>query len=349
VIRLVLSIHGLIYLQSIQKWGNYRANLYWEAHLKAGHIPPDQYVPPLSLLCAATNYALTLIYSKIESFIRSKYESRRWAMDGPPPSDPSVLDGAAAAEPAEATPAPAPIAPPSSSSRPTHAQTPSTASARAQPINRQPQPHQLLSAGLAGRAVQPPAQPQSQPQVTTQTPAAAPAPSATNDLFTLDFHNPAPPAAQTQAQPKKDVKQDILSLFSTPSQPAAQPSFGGQFGQVPAQQNVWGQFGSAAPPAQTHQQQQAATTSMMGGAGTGMWGASSGWNAPPAGASAQASLWGSAPVASPPIQQQQSLLNTNDIWASSSSSSAGGGADLFGSSLTNKKDDAFGDLWGGFK
>lgn len=30
--------------QSIQKWGNHRANLYWEAHLKAGHIPPDQYV-----------------------------------------------------------------------------------------------------------------------------------------------------------------------------------------------------------------------------------------------------------------------------------------------------------------
>jgi hypothetical protein len=32
------------HFQSIQKWGNHRANLYWEAHLKAGHIPPDQYV-----------------------------------------------------------------------------------------------------------------------------------------------------------------------------------------------------------------------------------------------------------------------------------------------------------------
>jgi len=30
--------------ESIQKWGNRRANLYWEAHLKAGHVPPDQYV-----------------------------------------------------------------------------------------------------------------------------------------------------------------------------------------------------------------------------------------------------------------------------------------------------------------
>ena len=32
------------HLQSIQKWGNHRVNLYWEAHLKAGHIPADQYV-----------------------------------------------------------------------------------------------------------------------------------------------------------------------------------------------------------------------------------------------------------------------------------------------------------------
>jgi stromal membrane-associated protein len=31
-------------LQSIQKWGNRRANLYWESHLKSGHVPPDQYV-----------------------------------------------------------------------------------------------------------------------------------------------------------------------------------------------------------------------------------------------------------------------------------------------------------------
>lgn len=38
-------------MDSIQKWGNKRCNLYWEAHLKAGHVPPDH---------------------KIESFIRSK-------------------------------------------------------------------------------------------------------------------------------------------------------------------------------------------------------------------------------------------------------------------------------------
>lgn len=32
----------------------------------------------------------------MESFIRSKYESKRWAMEGPPPSDPSVLGGSTA-------------------------------------------------------------------------------------------------------------------------------------------------------------------------------------------------------------------------------------------------------------
>jgi stromal membrane-associated protein len=64
-------------------WGNERANRYWEAHLKPGHIPPDH---------------------KIESFVRSKYESRRWAMDGPPPADPSVLDGDAAEDPVSKLP-----------------------------------------------------------------------------------------------------------------------------------------------------------------------------------------------------------------------------------------------------
>jgi stromal membrane-associated protein len=28
--------------QNIKKWGNRRANLYWERHLKAGHVPPEQ-------------------------------------------------------------------------------------------------------------------------------------------------------------------------------------------------------------------------------------------------------------------------------------------------------------------
>ena len=47
-ICLLLRFDLIVYLvsQSIQKWGNKRANLYWEAHLKPGHIPPEQYVYP---------------------------------------------------------------------------------------------------------------------------------------------------------------------------------------------------------------------------------------------------------------------------------------------------------------
>ncbi|TQS37240.1 hypothetical protein Golomagni_02294 [Golovinomyces magnicellulatus] len=57
-------------LQSIIKWGNSRANKYWEAKLAVGHVPSE---------------------SKIENFIRTKYESKRWVLDGPIP-DPSTLE-----------------------------------------------------------------------------------------------------------------------------------------------------------------------------------------------------------------------------------------------------------------
>jgi len=57
-------------LQSILSWGNARANKYWEAKLAAGHVPSE---------------------AKIENFIRTKYELKRWVMDGPIP-DPSTLD-----------------------------------------------------------------------------------------------------------------------------------------------------------------------------------------------------------------------------------------------------------------
>ena len=57
-------------LASVVKWGNLRANAYWEAKLAPGHVPSD---------------------SKVENFIRTKYESKRWVMDGPMP-DPSTLD-----------------------------------------------------------------------------------------------------------------------------------------------------------------------------------------------------------------------------------------------------------------
>lgn len=277
----------------------------------------------------------------MDSFIRSKYESRRWAMDGPPPSDPSVLDDDASQE-AEA-PAPAPIAAPISTSRASHASTGSTSSIRSPVTTRQPQPHQLLSTAVAGRATQAASQPAA-PQPSQQQ-QQAPAPPAANDLFSLDFHNPTPQASAPAAAPKKDVKQDILSLFSTPAAAAPPQATFGQFGaaQAQAQQNAWGQFAAAPAPAAPAQ-----PTSMMGTAGAGMWGASSGWAGQPV--AAQPNVWASnGPAAQQPQMTQQSLFSTNDIWASPSTSSNGGG-DLFGTtSLPTKKDDVFGDIWGGFK
>lgn len=57
-------------LQSMLNWGNARANKYWEAKLAPGHMPSE---------------------AKIENFIRTKYELKRWVMEGPIP-DPATLD-----------------------------------------------------------------------------------------------------------------------------------------------------------------------------------------------------------------------------------------------------------------
>ncbi|KAI9818912.1 MAG: hypothetical protein M1827_007733 [Pycnora praestabilis] len=58
------------HLQSVLRWGNTRANKYWEAKLAPGHVPSE---------------------AKIENFIRTKYEAKRWVMDGDIP-DPASLD-----------------------------------------------------------------------------------------------------------------------------------------------------------------------------------------------------------------------------------------------------------------
>ena len=304
----------------------------------------------------------------MESYIRSKYETRRWAREGPPPQDPSVLDGEA---PAAAAP---PSAPPvQAAPSPTHTPRASVSSLNGV-RNTQPQQHQLLSTALAASrqgagspasALAPPQRQNSQPQPVQQQ--QQPQQSAAVDLFSLDFHAPAstsPPPAQQQAQPQKDVKAEIMSLFSTatPATAAApqQNAFGGagMFGAAPAQaQNQFGGLGAMGGAAgmggmgaaaqanpwggfgQQPQAQQPQQTSMMGNAGVGMWGASSGWNAGPAPAAPGQSIWSTPAPAS-----QQSLFSTSDVWgapAASNSTATG--------TTAQKNNDAFGDLWGGFK
>ena len=129
---------------------------------------------------------------------------------------------------------------------------------------------------------------------------------------------------------KKDVKQDILSLFSTPPP---------QFGQMGNQTAYWG---AAAPPPQQQQQQQQQTTSMMGLNGTGMWGATSGWAAPVI--PAQANVWSSPSITAP--QQQPNLLESTAAWGATPTSAM---PDLSTTLVVQKKDDVFEDIWGGLK
>ncbi|KAG2342685.1 ArfGap-domain-containing protein [Suillus weaverae] len=324
-------------MESIQKWGNRRANLYWESHLKSGHIPPDH---------------------KMESFIRSKYESRRWALDGPPPSDPSVLETETSnGNASQAAEQPPPAA--TQSSRSTHITNASISSARAASptlqthiTTRQPQSRQLLSSAIAGRAINSEVTVITSPTFAAPQPTLAqPAPPSQHDLFSLDFHAPAKTAASPL--PSKDMKSDIMSLFSSapaaaPSNSSLSPGAGssafGTFASPSQPQSAWDQLGSAP-------QTQPQPTSMMGTGGTGLWGASSGWNASPV-APSQNTLWGSSvtPTAQQP-QSQANSFNTNDIWGSSVSAPSYTNNN-FGTSQTHpvpKKDDVFGDLWGEFK
>ncbi|KAF9466873.1 hypothetical protein BDZ94DRAFT_1211775 [Collybia nuda] len=318
-------------MESIQKWGNHLANLYWEAHLKPGHVPPEH---------------------KMESFVRSKYESRRWALDGPPPTDPSVLDKGSVA-PAQPIEQQAPQAP--SVSRPAHA--PSGSISTRSPVTRQPQAHQLLSSNYTNTQHRPSVATRgTAPVAQAPTPPPTQPPAPENELFSLDFHAPPVTSSSTNdsaTHPKKDVKQDILSLFSSPPAPVA-PAFG-QFGGA-AQISPWGAVQSQQPQQQQQhmQMQMQQPTSMIGNNGAGAWGASSGWTGAPAAVPpAQGSLWGNPTNSMPGFQQQQvNIFNTNDVWGSTAPTGAPA-QDLFSTpfstTTTQKKDDAFGDIWGGFK
>jgi len=281
----------------------------------------------------------------MESFIRSKYESRRWALDGPPPTDPAILDNGAASS---SQPAPTPLQQ-QPTSRPTHASSNSLSSrtSLAAPVTTR-QTHQLLSSNFTNRPTGPiptPAAPVA-PAVQQQQPKAP-----ENDLFSLDFHAPATPAAATAPEPKKDVKQDILSLFSTPHPAAAAPAAAfNQFNQA-------AYWGGGAPQQQPVQQQPQppAMTGMVGNNGPGMWGVSSGWSGAPA-LPPQPNVWGAPAAAAPSIPQQQiNMFNTNAVWGAPTPAAVpASGTDLFGSFPTQtqhaqQKDDAFGDIWGGFK
>ncbi|CAH7667440.1 putative GTPase activating protein for Arf-domain-containing protein [Phakopsora pachyrhizi] len=194
-------------VSNVQRWGNRRANAYWEAHLRAGHMPPDH---------------------KIESFIRSKYESRRWAMEGPIP-EPETLDdddndnGSTDRNQNIASQAVAQTI------------TNTTQSSKGS-APRRPSVSVTLSKSSAAPPVStsinlldgPPTSTRNQPAFDLNSSKPAPADGGGGGgLFDLDFSASSTAAAATATAPaaRKDVKNDILSLFSNNSK-QNQPPYG---------------------------------------------------------------------------------------------------------------------------
>ncbi|CAG9943880.1 unnamed protein product [Clonostachys rosea f. rosea IK726] len=225
-------------MQSILSWGNARANKYFEAKLAPGHVPSE---------------------AKIENFIRTKYELKRWAMEGPRP-DPATLGADAdddvplsvvkekqaidrkasvtGGAPPQAAPAPPPKAPAPEADLIGGDDIPPARSSTAGPsaVNRVP--------------------PKAEP--------APPKATSNASLLGLDFFGepvaPPRPASTTgvsspAGQSRPDLKQSILSLYASapkpqpqaPQQPQHQHqgSFGGLGSMPPQQQQQQQAFGSA--------------------------------------------------------------------------------------------------------
>ncbi|KAI0453741.1 hypothetical protein F5B21DRAFT_478369 [Xylaria acuta] len=229
-------------LQSVLNWGNSRANKYWESKLAAGHVPSE---------------------AKIENFIRTKYELKRWAMDGPMPN-PADLDVEGDDEvPLSIVKEKQTIERKVSLRNPPAAETTSA--------RRAPQEDLIGGGDMPPRAST--AGPPSHHQV---PPKASPAPPKTanpkDSLLGLDFLGEAPaapprPTSTTGTggmggQSRPDLKQSILSLYASAPRPQPQTQQSGH-----ASTGSFGGFGSmqSPPPLQSpttgHQHQ----TSTSGG------------------------------------------------------------------------------------
>ncbi|KUI53550.1 hypothetical protein VP1G_00916 [Cytospora mali] len=194
-------------LQSVLNWGNARANKYWESKLAPGHVPSE---------------------AKIENFIRTKYELKRWVMDGPMP-DPASLDADGDDD------VPLSIVKEKQSIERKESQRTGQPSASARPA---PQVDLIGGDDLMPRSST------AGPVANKVPPKAEPAPpratSTSSSLLGLDFlgSQPSPPprpASTTGSggmggQSRPDLKQSILSLYATAPRPQPSHSHSGSFG-----------------------------------------------------------------------------------------------------------------------
>lgn len=204
-------------LQSMLKWGNARANKYWEAKLAPGHVPSE---------------------AKIENFIRTKYDSKRWVMDGGMP-DPSTLDVEGDDD------VPLNVVQEKAKMERSASIKNGTSGSLPQPPRVRPQDVDLFGDDSSPVPARPSTtEPRPAP---VKAPVAPPKQTRPNEsLLGLDFFGgtqsapPRPSSAQsglagTSGVPgRTDLKQSILSLYSSaprqaaPSQPASNASaFGG--------------------------------------------------------------------------------------------------------------------------
>ncbi|KAI7783708.1 stromal membrane-associated protein 1 [Diaporthe eres] len=201
-------------LQSVLNWGNARANKYWEAKLAPGHVPSE---------------------AKIENFIRTKYELKRWVMDGPMP-DPSTL-GTDADDDVPLSIVKEKQTIERKQSLKTHPGQPSASARPAPQVDLIGGDDPIPRASTAG------------PVASKVPPKAEPAPpkstSANNSLLGLDFlgSQPSPPprpasttgSGGVSGQSRPDLKQSILSLYATaprPQQASHGHSHSGSFGSM---------------------------------------------------------------------------------------------------------------------
>ena len=197
-------------LQNILKWGNARANKYWEAKLAAGHQPSE---------------------AKIENFIRTKYDTKRWVMDGPIP-DPSTLD----AEGDDDVPLTL-VQEKAKIERSTSQQEAAVSLASTSIPKPRAAPRNI---DLFGDDSTPPLRPNSADIISTKpsTTVTAPAPKParpTDSLFGIDFFGGSQPAntgrpssaasnpTSTMGNSRTDLKSSILSLYASAPKPTPQP------------------------------------------------------------------------------------------------------------------------------
>ncbi|CAJ2505212.1 Uu.00g126060.m01.CDS01 [Anthostomella pinea] len=197
-------------LQSVLNWGNARANKYWESKLAAGHAPSE---------------------AKIENFIRTKYELKRWVMEGPMPN-PASLD----VEGDDEIPLSIVKEKQNLDRKESVRRNPSSQSAT--PRSAVAPPPQM---DLIGGDDIPPRASTARPSSTQPPPKSAPAPpKAVNkdSLLGLDFLGeaaaaPPRPASTTGTaggmggQSRPDLKQSILSLYASAPRPQQQPQQSG--------------------------------------------------------------------------------------------------------------------------